>query len=125
VLGFGLLLGVEAGQERSDAELELVVGGAPGQQRSQLDVVGELAGGRAAKKAHMRRTNSSLVCGVVPAPGDLQGDEPHDVGQQGIDGADHGLVGEPRRPQDTIDGIAEAQAVGAWPGCWRALPVHR
>jgi hypothetical protein len=62
-----LLLGVEAGQEGSDGELELVVGGAPGQQRSQLDVWGELAGDKAAKKAHMRRTNSSLACGVVPA----------------------------------------------------------
>jgi hypothetical protein len=49
VLGFGLLLGVEACQEGADAELE--------------------------------------------------------------------LVGEPRRPQDVVDRIAEAQAVGARPGC--------
>jgi hypothetical protein len=62
-------LGLEAGQEGADAELELVVGGDPGQLRGQLDGMGELPGGRAAKKAHMRRTNSSLVCGLVPARG--------------------------------------------------------
>jgi hypothetical protein len=68
VLRLGLL-GLEAGEEGADAELELVVGGDQGQQRGQLDGVGELTGGRAAKKAHMRRANSSLVCGVVPARG--------------------------------------------------------
>jgi hypothetical protein len=62
-------VGVEAGQEGADAELELVVGGDPGQLGGQLDGVGELAGGRAAKKAHMRRTYSSLVWGSVPARG--------------------------------------------------------
>jgi NADPH:quinone reductase-like Zn-dependent oxidoreductase len=36
-------VGVEAGQEGADAELELVVGGDPGQQRGELDGVGELA----------------------------------------------------------------------------------
>ena len=63
------MLGLEAGQEDADAELELVVGGDPCQQGGELDGVGELAGGRAAKKAHMRRTNSSLVWGSVPARG--------------------------------------------------------
>jgi hypothetical protein len=64
----------------------------------------------------MRRTNSSLVWGVGAGPGHLQGDEPKDVGHQGIDGADHGLVGEPGGPQDVIDGLAQAQAVGAKAG---------
>ena len=50
------LLGLEAGQEGADAELELVVGRDAGQQRGEFDVVGELAGGKAAKNAQMRRT---------------------------------------------------------------------
>ena len=85
----------------------------------------ELPGGQGGEEGP--HAADELVAGLRggAGPGDVQGDEPHDVGQQGIDGADHGLVGEPRRPQDTIDGIAEAQAVGARPGCWRALPVHR
>jgi hypothetical protein len=69
-------LGVEAGEEGVDAELELVVGGDAGQERGELDVVGELAGGRAAKKAHMRRTNSSLVWGSVPARGTSRATNP-------------------------------------------------
>lgn len=54
-------------------------------------------------------------------PGRPPGRRTHDVGQQRIDGADHGLDGEPRRPQDVVDRIAEAQPVRARPGCWRAL----
>jgi hypothetical protein len=63
-----------------------------------------------------------LVAGlrVGPGPGDLQGDEPQDVGEQGVDGADHGLVGEARGPQDTVDRFAQAQAVGA-----KAGPLQR
>jgi hypothetical protein len=79
-------------------------------------VWGNSPGGRAAKKAHMRRTNSSLVCGVVPARETSSANEPQDVGQQRIDGADHGLVGEACRPQDAIDGLAEPEAVGAEAG---------
>jgi hypothetical protein len=78
----------------------------------------------AAKKAHMRRTNSSLVWGSVPARGISRGDEAQDVGQQGIDGADHGLVGEPGRPQDVVDGLAEAQAVGAQAGLLEGVGDH-
>jgi len=48
------LLGVEAGQEGADAELELVVGGAAGQLGGQLDGVGELAGGEGAYAASLR-----------------------------------------------------------------------
>jgi hypothetical protein len=54
-----LALGVEAGQKGPDAELELVLGGDAGQQRGQLDGIGNSPGGRAAKKAHMRRTGGS------------------------------------------------------------------
>jgi hypothetical protein len=43
-------VGVEAGEEGADAELELVVGGDPGQQRGELDVVGELARGEGGEK---------------------------------------------------------------------------
>jgi hypothetical protein len=33
-----------------------------------------------------------------------------------MDDADHGLVGEPGRPQDAIDGLAQAQAMRAEAG---------
>jgi hypothetical protein len=52
--------------------------------------------------------------------GDLQGDEPQDVGEQGVDDPDHGLVGEARGRQDTVDRFAQAQAVGA-----KAGPLQR
>jgi hypothetical protein len=51
--------------------------------------------------------------GVGAGAGDLQGDEPEDVGEQGVDGPDHGLVGEAGRAQHRVDGRAQAQAVGA------------
>jgi hypothetical protein len=54
--------------------------------------------------------------GVGAGAGDLQGDEPQDVGQQGIDDADGGLVGESGRPQHPVDGLAQPQAVGAEAG---------
>jgi hypothetical protein len=110
------LLGVETGQEGPDAEVELVVGGDPGQQAGELDGVGELARGQGGEKGPHAADELVAGLGVGAGPGDFQGDEPQDVGQQGIDGADHGLVGEARGPQDTIDGLAEAQAVGAEPG---------
>src|ERR671912_1622657 len=101
------LLGVEAGQEGSDAELELVVGGDPGQLRGQFDGVEELARWQGGEEGP--HAADELVAGLRggAGAGDLQGDEPQDVGQQGIDDADHGLVGEPGRPQDAIDGLAE------------------
>jgi len=82
VLGFGLLLGVEAGQEGTDTELELVVGGAAGQQRDELDVVGELAGGQGGEEGP--HAAHELVAGLRggAGPGDLRGDESQDVGQQ-------------------------------------------
>jgi hypothetical protein len=67
---------LEAGDEDVDAGLELVVGGDAGQQGGQLDGVGELAGGRAAKKPWRRRTNSSLVWGLVPARGSSRATNP-------------------------------------------------
>ena len=70
------MLGVEAGQEGADAELELVVGGDAGQLGGQVDGVGDFAWRRAAKKAHMRRTNSSLVAGSVPARGTSRATNP-------------------------------------------------
>jgi hypothetical protein len=58
----------------------------------------ELAGGRELKKAHMRQMNSSLVSGSC-RPRDFEGDEPQDVcGEQGVDGADDGLIGESGPP---------------------------
>jgi hypothetical protein len=45
------LLGLEAGQEDADAELELVVGGDPCQQGGELDGVGELARGQGGEEA--------------------------------------------------------------------------
>src|SRR5215216_5160075 len=107
------LLGVEAGQEGADAELELVVGGDAGQQRGQLDVVGELARREGGEEGPHAADELVAGLGVGAGPGDLEGDEPKDVGQQGIDDADHGLVGEPGGPQGAIDGFAQAQAVGA------------
>ena len=70
------MLGLEAGQEGADAELELVVGGDPGQQGASWTVWGNSPGGRAAKKAHMRRTYSSLVWGSVPARGTSRATKP-------------------------------------------------
>src|SRR5437867_12832293 len=97
------LLGVEAGEEGVDAELELVVGGDAGQLRGQLYGVGELAGGEGGEEGP--RAADELVAGrrVGAGAGDLQGDEPQDVGEQGVDGADHGLVGEAGGPQDVVD----------------------
>ena len=66
----------------------------------QLDGVGELAGGQGGEEGPHAADELVAGLGVGAGPGDLQGDEAQDVGQQGIDGADHGLVGEPGRPQD-------------------------
>jgi hypothetical protein len=61
----------------------------------------------------MRRTNSSLVWGSVPARETFQGDEPQDIGQQGVDGADDRVIGEACGPQDPIDRLAQPQSVGS------------
>jgi hypothetical protein len=99
-----------------DAELELVVGGDAGQQRGELDVVGELAGWEGGEEGP--HAAHELVAGlrVGAGAGHFQGDEPQDVGQKGLDGADHGLVGEAGGPQDTIDRFAKTQAVGSEAG---------
>ena len=78
--------------------------------------MGELArreGGEEAVEAA-----DELVAGlrVGAGAGDLEGDEPQDVGEQGVHGADHGLVGEPDRPEHAVDGLTQAQAVGAEAG---------
>src|SRR4029450_5673245 len=82
----------------------------------QLDGVGELARGEGGEKGPHATDILVAGLGVGAGPGDLQGDEAQDVGPQGIDGADDGLVGEPGRPQDVVDGFAQAQAVGAEAG---------
>src|SRR5688500_431255 len=73
-------VGLEAGQEGVDAELELVVGGDPGQLRGQLDGVGELAGWQGGEKGP--HAADELVAGLRggAGPGNLQGDEAQDVG---------------------------------------------
>jgi hypothetical protein len=63
-------LGLEAGQEGTDAELELVVGGDPGQRRGQLDGVGKLArreGGALATAAtgRINDAGSALLGGLI------------------------------------------------------------
>ena len=87
-------------------------------------VWGNSPAGKAAKKPWSRRTNSSLVWGSVPARGISRATNPKDVGQHRVDDADHGLVGEPGRPQDAVDGLAQAQAVRAEPGLLQGQGNH-
>jgi hypothetical protein len=108
--------GAEPGDEGADAELELVVGGDAGQQRGQRDGVGELARGQGGEEGVEAADELVAGLGVGAGPGDLQGDEAQDVGQQGVDGADHGLVGEPGRAQHAVDRLAQPQAVRAQAG---------
>jgi hypothetical protein len=68
--GGSVCLGLEAGQEGTDAELELVVGGDPGQLRGQLDGVGKLArreGGALATAAtgRINDAGSALLGGLI------------------------------------------------------------
>ena len=87
-------------------------------------VVGELAGGEGGEEGPHAADELVAGLGVGAGAWDLQGDEPQDVGQQGIDGADHGLVGETGRPQDTIDGLAQAQAMRAEAGLLEGVGHH-
>jgi hypothetical protein len=63
------LLGLEAGQEDPDAELELVVGGDPCQQGGELDGVGELARGQGGEEAVEAADELVAGLGSVPARG--------------------------------------------------------
>jgi hypothetical protein len=75
--------------------------------------VGELARGQGGEEAVEAADELVAGLGVGAGPGDLQGDEAQDVGEQGVDGADHGLVGEPGRAQHAVDRLAQPQAVRA------------
>ena len=91
----------------------------------QLDGVGELARWQGGEEGPHATDELVAGLGVGAGPGDFQGDEPQDVGQQRVDGADHRLVGEPRGPQHAIDRFAQAQAVGAQAGLLEGEGDHR
>ena len=102
-------MGDEAGEEGTQAELELVVAGEAGEQRSELDMVREPV--RRQRGEEGAQAADELVIAVVVRAGAwrLERDEPEDVGVQRRDGTDNGLVGEAGRPQHVVDGFTEAQ----------------
>ena len=75
-------MGDEAGEEGAQAELELVVAGEAGEQRSELDVVGEPV--RRQHGEEGAQAPDELVIAVVVCAGAwrLERDEPEDVGVQ-------------------------------------------
>jgi hypothetical protein len=84
-------------------------------------VWGNSPGGEGGEKGPHAADELVAGPGVGAGPGDFEGDEAQDVGQQRVDGADGGLVGEPGRPQDVVDGLAQAQAVGAEAGLLKGV----
>jgi hypothetical protein len=87
--------------------------------------VGELARREGDEEGLQAADELVAGLGIGAGAGDLQGDEPEDVGEQGVDGPDHGLVGEAGRAQDGVDGLAQAQAVGAEAGLLEGEGDHR